>query len=1170
MRTLCCSVALVLTAVTSDAFGFAGKSPTPSPRSKSQTPQTTIRPSSTLSPGAKARPSLALQVGDSAVAMLAFSPDGTTLATGSFDETVKLWNATTGEVRATIEGFPVAFSPDGKTVATGGDKRALRLWDPRTGQQIGQLGQETCSSLAFSPDGNLLATATGATMRLWDLGKREAKAVLTAHGEVGLLTFSPDGRTLAAGILVQESRKASGAVEIWDVRTGQLRSALNCGGPLHIAFSLDGRKLAVVTMRLPLEGDPGDFATVSLWDIASAQVKLTFQGLAFAFAPDGKTLAIASILEGVRLYDWQTGQSVSTLKGHTGGVTALAYAPDGKTLAGAGVVVSPDEPTAWSWGEVWLWDVNTAKVKQTLRGIPGIVSTHELSPDAMILATAGFDGRVRLWDLTNGQLKAIIRGTTLGFSVDSNTLATGSLAFRLQDIKQMRFGGLWLWDARSGQVKQSFEESPIVSALAYSPNGNLIATAGFSFAFGPGGSQQAVSAITLWDARSGKRKAVLEDNLTASQLAFSPDNTRLAAALQSPPQAGKALVTEFRGVRIWDLRGGGVKASIITEGMESVSSITFSPDSRLLATSGTYHSASDRIHLWDAETGRLSVTLRGNQARETALGFSFNGTLLAACDAEGRVALWNAATGEPIPNSRQINFKDFPACIAKPTSSRMSAGVSLHDPRDGRVLASMLPMPEDAPQAEDARALQVDARPIEFGARAVRASTRDWFTTTPEGYFDCSANAAKFIRWNVNGELYLAERYFRRFRRPDLVRKALRGERITAPEMTGDDIPPAVRFVSPKRGDAVQGDFTNVVVEATDDRDVKEVELFVNGRPLPPQYAKPTKTTAGVKPAATTDPNHRISKQFTFRVPLPRGAADIRLRAIAYDDTDLGSEAAEITIKRLDAKPVVGNLYVFSVGSSRYKNAGALLRNLRYPADDAKAIARRFVLEGNSPAVVGASAGSAATSPSQLYAHVFMRVLTDEQATAANVREGLKWLQQSARPGQIDTAVIFLAGHGFSDNGRYFFAPHDVDPKNITGTGISGRELREALGGKLQARAVFLFVDTCHAGGLTGRNDDLALEIGEGVYLLASSGAKEYSFESEKWGHGAFTLSLLRALDNKQLAKDGLIHFNALAYAVPDEVADLMKQAGRNETEQEPCIPMAARRLRVPIAQAAR
>jgi hypothetical protein len=268
---------------------------------------------------------------------------------------------------------------------------------------------------------------------------------------------------------------------------------------------------------------------------------------------------------------------------------------------------------------------------------------------------------------------------------------------------------------------------------------------------------------------------------------------------------------------------------------------------------------------------------------------------------------------------------------------------------------------------------------------------------------------------------------------------------------------------------------------------------------------------------------------------------------------------------------------VLSVGVSRYKNgdrvsgpppspAGYATRgagggergkgqfpDLRFPAIDARAIATRFQREG-----------------APLYEAVRVRTLTDDQATVANVRTGLKWLQESVRAGQIDTAVIFLSGHGISVDGRYSFATHETDLKNLSSTTLSGQEMREALGGKLRAKAVFLFVDTCHSGGLSGRSDDLALEVGDGVFLLASSGHKEYSYESEQWGHGAFTLALLRALDKRDLASDGVLHFNALTYAVPEEVARLMKEAGRNEGEQEPCVPLAARRLRMPVAQAGR
>src|SRR5262249_26129597 len=146
-----------------------------------------------------------------------------------------------------------------------------------------------------------------------------------------------------------------------------------------------------------------------------------------------------------------------------------------------------------------------------------------------------------------------------------------------------------------------------------------------------------------------------------------------------------------------------------------------------------------------------------------------------------------------------------------------------------------------------ARPIEVGAKPIEVGAKpAPLPDTDEWFVTTPEGYFDSSTNAARFIRWNVGSTLYPAERYLRRFRRPDLVRKARRGERVSAPEMTLDDVPPAAQFIGLKNGDPASGNPLRVTVEVHGRHDPKEVELLVNGRPLPPEAARPIEV--GAKP----------------------------------------------------------------------------------------------------------------------------------------------------------------------------------------------------------------------------------------------------------------------------------------------------------------------------------
>ncbi len=158
---------------------------------------------------------------------MAFSPDGKTLASTSNDTTVRLWDGATGESRATLKGheeqvYAVAFSPDGKTLASAGGNPfevgdllnplrpgELRLWDAATGEPRATLkGHEsTVYAVAFSPDGKTLASAgvdplnpgRPGVLRLWDAATGEPRATLKGHaGAVHAVAFSPDGKTLAS------------------------------------------------------------------------------------------------------------------------------------------------------------------------------------------------------------------------------------------------------------------------------------------------------------------------------------------------------------------------------------------------------------------------------------------------------------------------------------------------------------------------------------------------------------------------------------------------------------------------------------------------------------------------------------------------------------------------------------------------------------------------------------------------------------------------------------------------------------------------------------------------------------------------------------------------------------------------------------------------------------
>ncbi len=288
----------------------------------------------------------------------------------------------------------VAFSPDGGTLAGGDGDGAVIVWDARTRRPVGDPMKghtRAVEAMAFSPDGGLLAsggnngegTDSGDhTVILWDTRTRQPVGdPLTGHTDwIRSVAFSPDGRTLATA-------GADKTVILWDVATRQ-----RIGDPLtghtdwvqSVAFSPDGRTLAT----------GGDDATVILWDVAARRpVGAPLTGhtdlvRSVVFGPDGRTLATGGRDRTVILWDVAARRPVGApLTGHPDEIHTVALSPDGATLAvGTGSVVR-------------LWDLAARRpIGAPLTGHAGPVWSAAFAPDGKILATGGDDKTVRLWD----------------------------------------------------------------------------------------------------------------------------------------------------------------------------------------------------------------------------------------------------------------------------------------------------------------------------------------------------------------------------------------------------------------------------------------------------------------------------------------------------------------------------------------------------------------------------------------------------------------------------------------------------------------------------------------------------------------------------------------------------------------------------------------------------
>ncbi len=490
------------------------------------------------------------------VTTVVFSPDGSRLASGSWEQVIKVWDVESRREVGTWEVQPkndilfflsVDFSPDGSRLASGFQDGTVRLWDVATRTEVAALEghADRITSVSFSPDGALLASGSGdRTVRLWDVSAQTEVATLRGHGgSVRSVSFSPDGATLASG-------SSDRTVRLWDVATEGLISVFeDHRDAVHsVAFSLDDAALV---------SGAAD-GTVLLRDLETGNAAGLLGHLALssaALSRDGVTVVSGQKDGKLRLWDADTRTRIATLEGHTARVSSVSFSPDGALLASG------------SWDRtVKLWNLRARELTETLEGHLDQITAVAFSTDGKMLASGERDGTLSLWDTAKRSRIFTLEGHTdrvasITFSPDRAHLASGSWD---RTVK--------LWDLRTREQIGTLEgHTSSVHSVAFSSDGKTLAS----------GAGDGDGTVRIWDVRTRTDIATMKNPFGVYSVAFSSDGGVLASG------------TWF-SVMLWDMATHEQIANLKGHNGH-VHSVAFSGDGHVLASG-----ASDgTVLLWD-------------------------------------------------------------------------------------------------------------------------------------------------------------------------------------------------------------------------------------------------------------------------------------------------------------------------------------------------------------------------------------------------------------------------------------------------------------------------------------------------------------------------------------------------------------------------------------------
>lgn len=1031
----------------------------------------------------------------------------------------------------------VAFSPNGKMILSASWDQTIKLWDATTGRALRTFGGHTnaVNAVAFSPDGRLIASASGdKSVRIWDVATGVQLHAFLAHAEmVNAVAISPNNHQILSG-------GDDGFVRLWDLPTGELLFEVfgHKQGVKAVAFSADGGQF--------LSGG-GDNA-VRLWDSNSKNNSKTFSGRAghadwvssVAFAPDGRTLASGSYDKTIKVWDPKTGKLLRSLDGHSDWVTSIAFAPNGIRLVSGGkdktlrlwdlasgqiqkieqdlgaigsVAFSSDGHLILSGGGLGgakgdgsylkLWDAETGKLVETFAGRAKSVTSVAFSSDGNWVVAGSADWTAKLWNARTGQLACLFKGhldgvTSIAFAPDAHRIASGS-----------RDGEIAVWDiSKCGLVRKWKAHSAIVATVAFSPDGHsLLSGGGVPF-------RKADNSLKLWNVATSRLIRSFDGHSEGvTSVAFAPDG----ASFISGSYDGT--------LKFWSVALDG--PALTRKTVDAVFGVAFSGDGKKWASGGYMRS----LYLWDAVSGKPIISGTAHQSHVNAVAFSPDGLSLLSGGQDNTMKIWDAVTGKILRNLE--GHSGWVTSVKFSPSGRLALSGS----EDGTMRLWSVAT------GEELLRLQADE---DGNAIAI----------TPDGFFVATGDPNKLVHVVRGQEVILIDQLRDALELSYLVKARLSSNalvhatyRKAAAELDLErilksGIPPEVELI---RREPVKG---GVRITVRVFNNVPTLDDINGGIGTMLKWRVDGVLQGEIKPKelSTSVPrSHPITVSQTLLLDRSRDKGQV-ITVNAYNGRNLlSSRSLTFPVSRGEALPPDARrprMWIVGIGVNGYSDVG--LKPLKFAVKDVTELAdalRRTATAGgfDVPELI---------------------LLSDEKATKIKIIEQFEKLAKDDIQGQ-DALIILLAGHGKSDGKCYHYLPFGasfVSGQSLASEAVGCGEL-ERLISNVQAGKKAIFIDTCESGDAAGiiraagedaarqsTFDRIVNQSGFGIFTAARNAAREDAGLGS--GHGVLTFAVLNAIAKSSHVVD----LNSIKVFVEEQVPELTK--AWYQEEQKPIIKL--------------